>query len=126
MDNNQIESCETDLSQSQVDLDAEFARSLQMEDEQQSRVYPNLAPNRQDYRQDQAGFTNPGAGGLPYQPRVRRNQPPQQSQQGYGQQQNDFNHDRYNMPADGPPPGAGPGMLQMEEKLQRAAEGESG
>ncbi|KAI9632885.1 uncharacterized protein MKK02DRAFT_19921 [Dioszegia hungarica] len=104
----------------QVDLDAEFARSLQLEDEQSARQY---ADQNQGYTGGQAGHTNPGAGGLPYQARVRRNQPSQQGQAqtqagGYG----GYENERYSADNGGPPPGVGVGMLQVEEKLQKAAE----
>ncbi|KAK8861767.1 hypothetical protein IAR55_002590 [Kwoniella newhampshirensis] len=88
----------------QVDLDAEFARSLQMQDEQEYQRHQTQTP--------------PQSGQLPYQPRVRRARPPppqpgqpdtfyQPSQGERGQQQQGENP---------------PGMLLMEEKIERFAE----
>ncbi|RSH94903.1 hypothetical protein EHS25_004709 [Saitozyma podzolica] len=87
---------------SQLDLDAQFARSLQMQDEE-------------DMRQRQQSGGPPGA--LPYQPRVRRNRP--QGQQTQGQDQSYQPQYEHEQQRDGQNPA---GMLMMEEKLGQFAE----
>ena len=95
------------INQSQYDLDAQFARSLAMQDEQDAQARRGA-----------------GGGQLPYQPRVRGNRPrPQQGDdqfssdyqgyrdQGFGNQQGQ----------NGQNP---PGMLAVENKLNEFAEGE--
>ncbi|WVR03649.1 hypothetical protein IAU60_000644 [Kwoniella sp. DSM 27419] len=110
----------------QVDLDAEFARSLQMEDEA-------------DYRR--SGQVNDrGDGQLPYQPRVRRARgaaPPQGAMRNdafYDAQDQERRHAPWNAGREhGQGQGQGqyhdgqdganpPGMLMMEEKIERFAE----
>lgn len=88
------------MEQSQMDLDAQFARSLQMQDEQEA-----------ERRGSQ----------LPYQPRVRRNRPTQggddhfgRDDREYGQQYGQQNNQNGQNP---------PGMLAMEEKINQFAEG---
>jgi hypothetical protein len=98
--------CIADVLQSQLDLDAQFARSLQMQDEE-------------DMRQRQQSGGPPGA--LPYQPRVRRNRP--QGQQTQGQDQSYQPQYEHEQQRDGQNPA---GMLMMEEKLGQFAEGGSG
>ncbi|WWC85980.1 uncharacterized protein L201_000851 [Kwoniella dendrophila CBS 6074] len=114
----------------QVDLDAQFARSLQMADEE-------------TYRQQQAQFhsrvnsgNNPppttGSGGLPYQPRIRRGQPqqPQGGQDafyngshGYGTEEQRRLESRYGQQRDENSQGENPaGMLAFEKKVEEFAE----
>ncbi|WVQ86081.1 hypothetical protein IAT38_008249 [Cryptococcus sp. DSM 104549] len=102
---------------SQVDLDAEFARSLALQDQEEER-------RRQEREQQSGGFGGGvGSGQLPYQPRVRRARPPAPQQahqpdefyqpQGYGQGQG------YGQRQEGENP---PGMLAMEDRIERFAE----
>nr|XP_019048921.1 hypothetical protein I302_02701 [Kwoniella bestiolae CBS 10118]OCF27851.1 hypothetical protein I302_02701 [Kwoniella bestiolae CBS 10118] len=109
----------------QVDLDAQFARSLQMADEE-------------SYRAQQAEFHSrvnsgnnpppPGSGGLPYQPRIKRGgrQQPYSEQDLFYQNQ----HQNQNQQAldqrygqrdqrEGENP---PGMLAFEERVEKFAE----
>nr|XP_018266878.1 uncharacterized protein I303_00858 [Kwoniella dejecticola CBS 10117]OBR89036.1 hypothetical protein I303_00858 [Kwoniella dejecticola CBS 10117] len=114
----------------QVDLDAQFARSLQMADEE-------------TYRAQQAQFHSrvnsgnnpppPGGGGLPYQPRIRRagaggqrphpQQPHNQDAfyEGYTASDRDINglEGRYGERNEGDNP---PGMLAFEERVEKFAE----
>ncbi|WRT63875.1 uncharacterized protein IL334_000801 [Kwoniella shivajii] len=102
----------------QVDLDAEFARSLQLADEE-------------TYQREQATFhsrvnagNNPpppgsGSGGLPYQPRVRKNRPQQPNQQDAFYDGQDGLQDRYGQREGGENPA---GMLAFEEKVEKFAE----
>ncbi|WWD16309.1 hypothetical protein CI109_100735 [Kwoniella shandongensis] len=89
----------------QVDLDAEFARSLQLQDEQEY----------QHQRQQPQGD-----GQLPYQPRVRRARPPPPGQ---AQQPDAFYQPQGREQQQGQLQGESPpGMLMMEEKIERFAE----
>ncbi|KAK6905429.1 hypothetical protein I203_106258 [Kwoniella mangroviensis CBS 8507] len=109
----------------QVDLDAQFARSLQMADEE-------------SYRQQQAEFHSrvnsgnnpPPAGGLPYQPRIRRGQRQPAQAQPYSEQDLFYQNrdqgldDRYGQQQqrDGNEGQNPPGMLAFEEKVEKFAE----
>lgn len=87
------------LHQSQLDLDAQFARSLAMQEEQDAH--------------DQRAR----GGDLPYQPRVRRN-----NRQGYtAQTGNTGPQDSYSSGNQGQNP---PGMLAFDERVNQFAEGE--
>ncbi|KAK4687875.1 hypothetical protein P7C73_g2252, partial [Tremellales sp. Uapishka_1] len=93
--------------ESQVDLDAEFARTLQLQDEQ-------------EYRERRAQPPPQPVAELPYQARVRR--APARPQQGsYDQRgaQYQQQRDQQQQYQDGQNP---PGMLLVEEKLERFAE----
>ncbi|WVO17456.1 hypothetical protein L204_105148 [Cryptococcus depauperatus] len=85
----------------QVDLDADFARSLQMQDEEEYRR------GQQQYEAAHGSSTRQ----LPYQPRVRRTRPSHPPQ---GDDQHSAEHEAR---GDNPP-----GLLQMEDKIERFAE----
>ncbi|OXB39480.1 hypothetical protein LQV05_000687 [Cryptococcus neoformans] len=96
----------------QVDLDAEFARSLQLQDEEEYRV----SRSRYEAAHGSANSSQP-QGGLPYQPRVRRGRSSQS--QGASQAEVDGRFADYEGRRDGENP---PGMLYMEERLEKFAE----
>lgn len=100
-------------SQHQVDLDAEFARSLQLQDEEEYR----RSRSRYEAAHGSANPTQP-QGELPYQPRVRRARPSQS--QGASQPEVDGRFAEYESTRDGENP---PGMLYVEERLEKFAEG---
>jgi hypothetical protein len=104
------------MIQSQVDLDEEFARSLVMQDEQhqQNRSTHRLQPGVQ---QQQAGFIPP-ADQLPYQARVRKARPANQGQD--GQWEPPARDEQRRAPGTENPPG----MLAVEDKINRFAESE--
>lgn len=99
--------------QHQVDLDAEFARSLQLQDEEEYRT----SRSRYEAAHGSANSTM-SQGELPYQPRVRRSRPSQP--QGFSQPEVDNRFAEYESRNDGENP---PGMLYMEERLEKLAEG---
>ncbi|WVQ93685.1 hypothetical protein IAU59_000761 [Kwoniella sp. CBS 9459] len=118
----------------QVDLDAEFARSLQMADEkeyQRSRPPPPVLSAGNNANAN-IGL---GSGELPYQPRVRRARGAVQggaiaggqsaptgairNDEFYAPTDAQGRFDRYNEP---PTEGNPPGMLAFEEKVERFAE----
>lgn len=99
--------------QHQVDLDAEFARSLQLQDEEEYR----RSRSRYEAAHGSANSTM-SQGELPYQPRVRRSRPSQP--QGFSQPEVDNRFAEYESRKDGENP---PGMLYMEERLEKLAEG---
>ncbi|ADV19892.1 hypothetical protein I305_00388 [Cryptococcus gattii E566] len=96
----------------QVDLDAEFARSLQLQDEEEYRT----SRSRYEAAHGSANSTM-SQGELPYQPRVRRSRPSQP--QGFSQPEVDSRFVEYESRKDGENP---PGMLYMEERLEKLAE----
>ncbi|KIR35744.1 hypothetical protein I307_00954 [Cryptococcus deuterogattii 99/473] len=98
--------------QHQVDLDAEFARSLQLQDEEEYR----RSRSRYEAAHGSANSTM-SQGELPYQPRVRRSRPSQP--QGFSQPEVDNRFAEYESRKDGENP---PGMLYMEERLEKLAE----
>ena len=89
--------------QSQLDLDAQFARSLQMQEE--SDLHERIPPPSQM-----------GEGGLPYQPRLRRTRGA-----GAGAGGGDM-EERYGQQRGGEYP---PGMLALEDRIEKYAEGTS-
>ncbi|ORY24454.1 hypothetical protein BCR39DRAFT_546669 [Naematelia encephala] len=89
---------------SQVDLDAEFARSLQFQEEEDMR------------RAGQRQQSPRGGGELPYQPRVRRSRP-QAHQGGEGDPFSYGSSERQGESGGNPP-----GMIALEEKLGQYAE----
>jgi hypothetical protein len=124
-----------------VDLDAEFARTLVLQDQEEERQ--RLSQPQRGYGQtyetsSQSAGVGRGqdANQLPYQARVRRNPPrpqenpfyasgmgQQQSQQ--QQQQRGYTQARAQSPQHaGQGEGNPPGMLAFEEKVERFAEGE--
>ncbi|TYJ53348.1 hypothetical protein B9479_006008 [Cryptococcus floricola] len=104
----------------QVDLDAEFARSLQMQDEDEFRH------QQRQYEASHGAGANSSlpSGQLPYQPRVRRARPPA-SQAAYQPDSGEREAavggrwDQYEQRPTGDNP---PGALMVEEKLERFAE----
>ncbi|WWC66725.1 uncharacterized protein I206_100630 [Kwoniella pini CBS 10737] len=100
---------------SQVDLDEQFARSLQMAEHENYREEQTQFHSRVNYGNNPPPVSN----GLPYQPRIKNNNRPQQPQnQDAFYQSNDL-EGRYGDRNQGDNP---PGMLAFEERVEKFAE----
>lgn len=111
------------MSQSQVDLDEEFARSLVMQDEQHRQDRGTIFGQRGGGGGDGGRGTGGGnvatpIGNLPYEPRVRSNRPANQNSGGQWEQPAARNEQRTHREGENPP-----GMLAVEAKVNQFAEG---
>jgi hypothetical protein len=141
-----------DHLQSQVDLDEEFARSLLLQEEERDRSRQRYHPQQsqtsqtsqhqnqyqnQQYSGERDGDFG-GSGELPYQARVRRNRPlghqdaeghwvPPVTDEERREREWRYGGGQGQSQGQGQAGGAGvagPGMLGVEEKLEKLAEGE--
>lgn len=113
--------------QSQVDLDAEFARAVALQDEEEARM------RRGSHRSSRSAQPPSNASRLPevlpYQPRVRKPRRPGPDPYAGEHTTALSMQERYD-PANPPPGGQQgdmpPGMIAFEEKVTAMAESESG